>query len=208
LEITNKSLGPLSPLLPPRARGPLLCSPAAGSAAPLAAASPPPQRHLLLRSIPRVALLLPRSSSSPLVASRARATHTRAFVGCHLLVAVERSPQSLNFLSLARNSITSTPTFYSGSSSNQFRALDPHSTAAVSFCSGHARHARGQPSPDLLHPNQPLCKLPRSSLVLIDHQLSSDCNRSFASDERRHRRLRPHRGQLTPGSPAPPQPLS
>jgi hypothetical protein len=107
---------------------------------------------------------------------------------------VERSPQSLNFLSLARNSVTSMPISCSASSNNPFRALDPHFSAAVSSCSSHARHARGQPSPDLLRPNQPLRKLPHSSLVLIDHHLPSNCNRSFASDERRRRRLRSHRG--------------
>jgi hypothetical protein len=121
---------------------------------------------------------------------------------------VESSPQRLNSRSLARNSITLTPTSCSSSSSANFRAPEPHSSAAVSSCSGRARHSHGQPSPDLLRPNPPLRKLPRSSLVLLDHQLSSDCNRSFASDERRRRRLRSHRGQLTPSSPTPPQPPS
>jgi hypothetical protein len=99
LEITNKSPGPLPSLLPPHARGTLLCSPAAGSAAPLAASSPPLQRHLLLRSFPRVASFLSRSISSPLVASRARATPSRAVRRlprshrrCQLLLAPVASP--------------------------------------------------------------------------------------------------------------------
>jgi hypothetical protein len=54
LEIANKSPGPLPSLLLPPARGPALL-PAADSAAPLAAAVPPPLRHLLLGSLPRVA---------------------------------------------------------------------------------------------------------------------------------------------------------
>jgi hypothetical protein len=208
LEITSKSPGPLPSLLPPRARGPLLCSPAAGSASPL----PPLYRRRSATSCWDHLHASPSSSPGPVPLPwwpPARAPRLpRASAGRHLLVAVDSPPRSLNSRSLARNSITSTPTFCSSSSSTQFRALDPHSTAAVFSCSGHARHSRGQPSPDLLRPNPPLRKLPRSSLVLLDHQLSSDCNRSFASDERRRRRLRSHRGQLTPSSPAPPQPPS
>jgi hypothetical protein len=108
LEITSKSPGPLPSLLPPRARGTLLCSPAAGSAAPLAAASPPPQRHLLLRSFPRVALFLSRSSSSSLVASRVRWPPPPRRRG--------ELTTGLNFQSLACNGITPTSTSYCSSS--------------------------------------------------------------------------------------------
>jgi hypothetical protein len=48
-----------------------------------------------------------------------------------------------------------------------------------------------------------LRKLPRSSLVLTDQPLSSNCNRSFVPDERRRRRTRPHRGQLDPSPSTP-----
>jgi hypothetical protein len=55
----------------------------------------------------------------------------RASAGRHLLVAVESSPKRLNSLSLTRNSITLTPTFYSFSSSAKFSNTRPHSIAAV-----------------------------------------------------------------------------
>jgi hypothetical protein len=57
---------------------------------------------------------------------------------------VERSPQSLNLLPLARNSTTSTHTAYSVTSRAQFRAPELHSAAAVFLRSGRALHARGQ----------------------------------------------------------------
>jgi hypothetical protein len=79
--------------------------------------------------------------------------HPRTLAGRHLHVAVESSPQRLNSRSLTRNSITLTPTSCSSSPSANFRAPEPHSSAAVSSCSGHARHARGQPAPDPLRSN-------------------------------------------------------
>jgi hypothetical protein len=87
---------------------------------------------------------------------------------------VERSPQSLNLLPLARNSTTSTHTAYSVTSRAQFRAPELHSAAAVFLRSGRALHARGQPTPDLLRLNQHLHKLSRGSLVLLDHSWPSN----------------------------------
>jgi hypothetical protein len=54
----------------------------------------------------------------------------RASAGCHLLVTMESSPQSLNSLSLARNSTTLTSTSRSSRAFVNSRAPDPRSTAA------------------------------------------------------------------------------
>jgi hypothetical protein len=72
-------------------------------------------------------------------------------------------------------------------------------------CAGNTRHPRRQPVPGILRPKQPLCELPCASLVLVDPLLLFHCSRSFVSDERRHRRLRLHRGQHDPSIPTPPQ---
>jgi hypothetical protein len=71
--------------------------------------------------------------------------------------------------------------------------------------SGNTRHCRGQPPPGIFCPNQPPCKLSRCSLILVDPLLPSNYSRSFISDKRRRRRLRPHRGQPNPSIPTPPR---
>jgi hypothetical protein len=96
---------------------------------------------------------------------------------------VDRPPRRLHSFSLARSNTTSIPTFYSATLSAQFRASELHFAAAVLFHSGRARHHRGQPAPAHPRPNQPLRKLPRSLLVLLDHSLPSNSYWNFVSDE-------------------------
>jgi hypothetical protein len=90
------------------------------------------------------------------------------FAGCHLLVTVDRPPRCLNSFSLTRSNTTPTPTFYSATPSAQLRAPELHFAAAVSFHSGRAQYARGQPTPDPLRPNQHPHQFPRVLLVLDD----------------------------------------
>jgi hypothetical protein len=81
---------------------------------------------------------------------------------------VASSLQYLNSLSLARSSTTLTPACCFANSSVQFPVTERHFLAVVSFPSGRAPPARGQPTPDLLRLNQRSHQLPRDLLVLAD----------------------------------------
>jgi hypothetical protein len=166
----------LLPLAPPL---PSLCS---ALPPPLTAGTEPrapPQAATRAQVSPRA--LPPLFPSLPGLARAPR--RPRAIAGRHLLVVVDSSLPRLNLLPLARSSTTSTHTCYSTTPSNQFRASEPHFPAAVLLRSGRAQHARGQPSPAHLRPNQHLHKLPCYLLVLDDQLFSSNFHWNFISDE-------------------------
>jgi hypothetical protein len=104
---------------------------------------------------------------------------------------VASSLQYLNSLSLARSSTTLTPACCFANSSVQFPVTERHFLAVVSFPSGRAPPARGQPTPDLLRLNQRSHQLPRDLLVLADPLILPNFHWSPDLNERRRRRRRP-----------------
>jgi hypothetical protein len=209
LEITNQSPGPLPSLLLPPARGSCsvpLCrwQRCTSSRRFTAAAGPPPAEIFSTRRL----LPLPVQFLSPGGLPRARhgyperppaatsssswRTHHRALT--FGLSRATASRQPLRPIAPVPEPICEHPTHISP---------PPSSSAPATHGTPVGSHNQTSSTP-----NQPLCKLSRSSVVLINHQLSSNCNRSSTSDERHRRRPRPHCGQLAPGTPAPPQPPS
>jgi hypothetical protein len=176
---------------------------------PLAAASPPPQSHLLLRTSPRVASFLSQSISFPLVASRACATTTPS---------AARPPPPRR-----RGALTTGP-YFSYLSCVVVSLQRLHLVLPVPV-------PNSERSTHISPPPSPLAPATHGTPVGSHHQTLSAPVHSCASFPVAHwcssttrcppiatgassptttvrRRLRPHRGQLTPSSSAPPQPPS
>jgi hypothetical protein len=163
---------------------------------------PHPELHLQLLHVPTCRPLL-SPPLFPFLPGLARARHDYpepppAATSSSPWIAHRRS---LNSQFLEYNSITLVSTSYSFNSRAKLRATNPHFVAVVSSCSGRARHACGQPTPEPLRPNPSSSKLPRALLVLAKPSELLNSGRNPVSDGAPPPPPRPHRGAPSSGLP-------